>query len=184
LLLYKYGGVYLDIKSSLAKPLDDILQPYDSYILCNWDNQKGGKHEGFGLHKEVSAIDGGELQQWHIISAPGSPFLRAVIDTVLTNIDLYRPWLHGVGKMGVLRVTGPIPYTLAISPLRSKYAHRYERNNEALGLIYSALNSEHKNIFKNHYSLQTYPVITSNRMDPFWNLVFSIYKKYMRIHSR
>lgn len=79
LLLYKYGGVYLDIKSTFTKPIDEVVQTDDQYLLAQWCNRKDEKHEGFGMQSELNMTDGGEFQQWHIISAPGHPFLRAVI---------------------------------------------------------------------------------------------------------
>ena len=68
--------------------------------------------------------------------APGHPFLKAVIESVLTNIDSYRPWLDGTGKIGVLRVSGPIAYTLAIHPLLGSHSHRKLRTNTELNLSY------------------------------------------------
>ncbi|MEL7656657.1 MAG: glycosyltransferase [Bacillota bacterium] len=172
LLMYKEGGVYLDIKSSFEKPINDILKQDDQYLLCGWDNRKGEKHEGFGLHKELSAIEGGEYEQWHIIAAPGSPFLRAVIHAVLTNIDRYMPW-HRTGMIGVLQLTGPIAYTLAIHPLLSKYPHRYERVHPAYGLVYSALQTSHKTLFKDHYSRRTDSVVQLNGIKKFLGFLYS-----------
>ena len=108
LLLYKMGGVYLDIKSTLERPLDDVLLPDEQYI----------------------------------VSAPGHPFLRAVILRVMQCIDLYNPWKTGIGLCGVLRTTGPIPYTLAIYDMLEKrvaYARQYRivPRIEDLGFRYS-----------------------------------------------
>ena len=47
---------------------------------------------------------------------PGHPFLKAVIEMVLRNTRTYTP-LDGFAKFAILRVTGPITYTLAIVPL-------------------------------------------------------------------
>ena len=179
LLMYKEGGVYLDIKSSFHKPIDDILKQNDQYLLCGWDNRKGEKHEGFGLHKELSAIEGGEYEQWHIIAAPGSPFLRSVIDAVLTNIDRYMPW-HRTGMIGVLRLTGPIAYTLAIEPLLAKYPHRYERVHAVYGLVYSALQTSHKTLFKEHYSHRTDSVVKLTGIKKFLGFLYSFSRKKRR----
>ena len=177
LLIYKEGGVYLDIKSSFIKPIDEILKQDDQYLLCGWDNRKGEEHEGYGLHKELSAIEGGEYEQWHIIAAPGSPFLRSVIDAVLTNIDRYKPWLHGTGRMGVLRLTGPIAYTLAIHPLLSKYPYRYERINAGYDLVYSALQTSHTSLFKNHYTRRKDSVVkVVTGVDKFLWFMYSLFR--------
>ncbi len=125
LLMYKKGGVYLDVKSSIVRPLDETLLESDRYLLSQWHNGKGEQHANWGLHRDLHGIiEGGEFQQWFIACVPGHPFLKAVIENVLSNIDRYNPELHGVGKPGVLRVTGPIAYTLAIVPLLDSYPHR------------------------------------------------------------
>ena len=36
LLMYKVGGVYLDIKSTAMRPLDTVLCPDDRFILSKW----------------------------------------------------------------------------------------------------------------------------------------------------
>ena len=46
LLVYQLGGVYLDIKSSLDKPLKDVLRPEDQFILTHWDNRPGEQDDG------------------------------------------------------------------------------------------------------------------------------------------
>lgn len=161
LLLYKRGGVYLDIKSTCTQPLDQLLQPGERYVLAHWRNQPGDPHEGFGIQeKEVAHIAGGEFQQWHIVAAPGHPFLRAVIEAVLRNIDNYRPWLHGTGGIGVLRLTGPLVYTLAIHPLLATAPHRLVANETAMGLQYSVYGKGlHRAAYKTNYSALTESVV-------------------------
>lgn len=159
LLIYKCGGVYLDIKSTVARPLDEILDTGERYLLCRWNNGAGAKFQGYGLHAALRSVGGGEFQQWHVIAAPGAPFLRAVIDAVLTNIDRYRPWLHGTGRRGVLQVTGPIAYTLAIQPLLGLHPHRFAGTNEEIGIVYSDLARPHQTLLQNHYLSQPAPLI-------------------------
>jgi mannosyltransferase OCH1-like enzyme len=152
------GGVYLDIKSNLDKPLDTVLQPDDEYILVQWDNRRGEAHEGFGLHPELAHIPGGEYQTHHIIAAPGHPFSRAAIERIVKNIHSYKPW-SGVGKMGVVRTTGPSAYTLAIHPLRATAKHRMATEAE-LGSSLSISEYEHGTVFQRHYSTLSEPVVT------------------------
>jgi len=38
LIIYDAGGVYLDIKSTFERPLDEIVRDDDSYILAQWHN--------------------------------------------------------------------------------------------------------------------------------------------------
>ena len=156
LLIYKIGGVYLDIKSDLSKPLDEVLHPDDHYILVQWDNGPGKPHQGFGLHPELAHILGGEYQTYHIIAAPCHPFSKATIDRIVANIRGYKPW-SGVGKMGVVRTTGPSAYTLAVHPLRNSSPHR-AATEEELGASMSIAKYDHGAVFKKHYSILKSPV--------------------------
>jgi len=159
LLLYRFGGVYLDVKSRPLRPLDSVLRPDDSYILAQWRNGPGQPFEGFGGHRELKRVPGGEFQQWHIIAAPGHPFLRAVILRVLRNLDRYNPGLHGTGQRGVLRMTGPIAYTLAIHPLLDRHPHRRVNSEVDLGFRYSIYEgSSHRERLPAHYSKLQEPI--------------------------
>jgi hypothetical protein len=160
LALYRLGGVYLDVKSRFLRPIDEVLRDDDRFIVSRWRNGEGEPHQGWGLHPDLAEFPGGEIQQWHIIAAPGQPFLKAVIDMVLAGIDGYTPYGTGVGWIGVLRLTGPIAYTRAIVPLLSSCPCRTVDNESVLGLEYSALDrSDHQSLFKKHYTRNTDPVV-------------------------
>jgi inositol phosphorylceramide mannosyltransferase catalytic subunit len=151
LLIYRLGGVYLDIKSTFDRPISEAVAGDEMFILSQWRNGPDGAHPHFGLYRELAHIPGGEFQQWHIIAAPGHPFLRAAIIRVLDNIDRYQPWKLGVGRIGVLRTTGPIPYTLAIDGTDAP--HRRIAHESEIGLVYSIGGGyEHGRVFKRHYS--------------------------------
>jgi len=159
LLLYKLGGVYLDIKSSANRPLDSVLKPDDRFILSKW-RDVNGEFEHFGVVYDLRHLDGGEYQQWHIICSPGHPFLKEVLETVFENIDTYDPYLHQTGKRGVLRVTGPVPYTMAISRLMDAHPHRVVDGRNDMGLEYTVYGEQvHVGVFKGHYSLQTASIV-------------------------
>jgi mannosyltransferase OCH1-like enzyme len=154
LLMYREGGVYLDIKSGIKFPLNNIIFPDDEYILTHWKGRDKSK---------VLLNTYGEYQQWHIICRPNHPFLSAIIKSVMENIKTYRI-SDGVGKSGVLKVTGPIIYTESIMPLVDKYKHRLILNNNMIGLTYTNLPIliSHKNRFINpHYSKIKEPIILS-----------------------
>lgn len=161
LLIYKEGGVYLDIKSSADMPLDSVLKKEDCYLLSGWKNGKGEEFEGIGIYPEISHIKGGEFQQWYIISAPRHPFLTAVIERVIDNIYRYNPVQHGTGAMGVLRLTGPLAYSLAIYPLLSKCKHRFLDSSDQIGLKYSVYANRfvHREVFQSHYSQLNEPIV-------------------------
>ena len=160
LLLYKEGGVYLDVKSRFTRSIDEVIRGDEGYVLSQWRNGAGEPHEGWGLHSELDHLPGGEFQQWHVIAAPGHPFLRAVIERVLRGIQDYRARRVDVGWTGVLRLTGPIAYTLAIAPLLDGYLHHVVPDETALGLEYSILGgSAHKALSARHYTENLTPVV-------------------------
>lgn len=156
LVIYKLGGVYLDIKSACTLKLDEIIHPDDEVILCHWDNEAGGKHPGVGINKEIKGMAFGEYQQWNIISVPGSHVMKAVIDNVMYNIENYNAWKLGVGWKGVLKTTGPFVYTNAINNARGKDKIRIVRKSEDIGLVFRATDSS-PSLYK-HYSHLSYPV--------------------------
>jgi hypothetical protein len=94
------------------------------------------------------------------VAAPGHPFLRAVIARVMGNIDRYDPWRHGTGRAGVLWLTGPTAYSLAIEPLRGAHAHRMVDPLHDLGFHYTVTGAgSHRRYFSSHYSQHTFPVV-------------------------
>lgn len=164
LLIYKVGGVYLDLKSSIIKPLNSTIFDNDEYILSHWNNEQPGEFFEWGLYKELTHISKGEYQQWHIIASAGHPFLRHVIIRVLQKIDTYSPFREGISTIGVLRTTGPIIYSLAIEEVREKYPNKYRivENNE-FGLQYSIYKGwEHKKKINSFYNKGIAPIIMSD----------------------
>jgi hypothetical protein len=163
LLMYKTGGVYLDIKSVPTRALNDVLRPDDAYILSQWHGERFAGMD-MGVHGSLRAIGGTEYQQWHIVAAPGHPFLKCVIENVLRNLRIYNPGIHGVGKTGVLGVTGPIAYTLAIHPRLRLHPHRFVDSAQDLGFDYNLFmtgrnSSAHFPMFRSHYSVLKEPIV-------------------------
>lgn len=137
LLIYSEGGVYLDLKSTTRRPLDEVIGEEDQYILVRWKDDSSNGAANWGRHAILDEIGEQEYQQWHILAVAGHPFLRSVILKVLDNIANYDPLNDLVGKPGVLRLTGPIAYTLAIAPLVSSSNCKRIIGHEQLGLVYS-----------------------------------------------
>jgi inositol phosphorylceramide mannosyltransferase catalytic subunit len=167
LLMYQCGGVYLDIKASVVASFDSILLSTDRYILAQWGPGDGEDSGSWGRHAEIAHVEGGEFQQWHIIATAGHPFLRSVLIDVLDNIQSYDALTTGVGRMAVLKTTGPIAYTLAIQPMLNQAQFRLVGSSRSFGLIYSGLDASttkpiHFNLFKQHYSQLTEPLILSS----------------------
>ena len=169
LIMYRLGGVYLDNKSGVSRPLDDIVRPDDEFIVSQWYLEPDQARTGYGFHPELSRVPSGEFQNWVIITRPGHPFLAAVIEAVVNNIARYSVKTFGVGKAGVLRLTGPIAYTLAIAPILDQHPHRRVFCLEA-GLLYAASGQSrrHELVSSLHYSRLRHPVVTPTDHAPVW----------------
>lgn len=113
LLLYKLGGVYIDLKVTFGKPLHEIIHPKDEFLYTQWDNKPAGRYEGWGLYPAVEHIVGGEYVMGVMFMEAGHPVLRRVITAIMRNIDCYNPLVHGTG-MSTLHVTGNTVYTLSV----------------------------------------------------------------------
>ncbi|WP_031503945.1 glycosyltransferase family 32 protein [Kaistella haifensis] len=85
-VLYKFGGLYLDIDSYDKTPLDEFIYPEDEFIVTNEGNP--------GLYC-----------QWGLISNKNHPFLQRTLE----NIQTHR-FPHDVH-----RTTGPTVYTDAVN---------------------------------------------------------------------
>lgn len=164
LVVYRYGGVYLDIKSSARPPLDEIIQPSDRYLLAHWPNHRDKRFVDWGIKPELPDLPAGEFQNWHIIAEPNHAFLHRTLELVLHNIQQYDFAVEGGGRAAVLRCTGPIAYTRAILPLLPTYPHRLAGTHIDLGLRYSQVEDggsiySHLQFFGTHYSQLTEPVV-------------------------
>lgn len=163
-LCYIYGGVYLDVKAHLKASLNEIIEASDSYILSHWI----AENKEWGIYPELNQIKEGEYQQWHIIAAPNHPYLRTVILKVIKRIRSYTILKYGIGRLGVVKTTGPVAYTLAINSVRNQYPHRF-LNVEECGLCYSIFSKSpipgaHQSLFGKHYSKNYEPVIISKSL--------------------
>lgn len=164
LLIYEMGGVYMDAKSTAGKPFLEIIKESDEYLLSHWNNGVDENFPRWGLHPELGPR--GEFQNWFIIARPKHPFLRAVISRVLLNIRKYKYESGNVGKIAVLRTTGPIPYTLEIQPILNLHSYRLF-DSEKEGLIYSKFSTEnmklaHEKFFPNHYRGLSEPLVLAS----------------------
>ncbi|WP_292658651.1 glycosyltransferase family 32 protein [Nitratifractor sp.] len=157
LLIYREGGIYIDIKSSLRKPLDMVILDDDEFILSYWPNFEPMTHPELDCK--------GEYQQWFIVSRSNHPFLKSVINNMVKNIKNYNPIFGSVGKKGVLRLTGPVMYTLSIQPIRELHSHRIADSYNELGFTYSIYDEynmftgKHKKLFDKHYSDLKEPIV-------------------------
>lgn len=80
LVLYKYGGVYIDMDAHLVWPLGRIIEPGVPEVFLRYKNK--------------------ESTNYFIASSPGNPNIKAIIDEVLTRIE------HSESN-NVYDITGP-----------------------------------------------------------------------------
>lgn len=91
-VLYKYGGVYLDIDSYVKTPFDDFLNADEEAIVS---------HEG----------NPGLYCQWALISNKNHPFMERTLELILDNIRTHRY------PNDVHSTTGPTVYTKAVNEI-------------------------------------------------------------------
>ncbi len=88
-ILYKKGGVYLDIDSGLNKPLRTIIREDDHALVCD-------------------EIPPTYYVQWGLAYEAGHPFLKRMLEKIMDNLE-HNPYPHNVHK-----TTGPTVYTDAV----------------------------------------------------------------------
>jgi hypothetical protein len=159
LVVYKLGGVYLDIKSTADRPLEEVSDGMD-YVLSHWRK----KPKRMFRPEDERKVPYGEYQNWHVIASQEHPFLKAVLDQVFDNIENYSVEKFGVGFVGAIRTTGPVAYTLAILPLVDQYPHRLYYRNQVAGLHYTVF--EDMGVHRTaaygttqHYSMSRMPIV-------------------------
>lgn len=156
LVIYHYGGLYLDMKSSVIKPIDldlDVDKPY----VSTWDS----------VHHKYLFGNNGEYCQWNLLAPPKSEFLWKVIWQVVRNIlylrdhDNQGDFLYlGVMKdtiHKILGTTGPFVFTYT----GQKYPHLVTlipTLNDNL-LAYCFDTNGYKKARRNHYSKKTKPLV-------------------------
>lgn len=86
LVLYKYGGIYLDIDSDILTPFDDWIHESDTAVISAERNEF-------------------KFVQWSLIFSKGHPILKRTIDTVVRNIQTNK-FPNDICKM-----TGPYAFT-------------------------------------------------------------------------
>jgi len=150
LLIYKKGGVYLDIKSSLNKPLSQIIKNNDEYILTSWVSDNVLKTINKTMFSRNYVFTNfAEYPQWFLISRSKHPFLKKVIESCIYNLTY--PTL-AYGTNAVLITSGPIMYTNTIYPIRKKYNFTFRKNCYDNTLKYTIhKKNDHYKYYKNNY---------------------------------
>ena len=155
LVIYHYGGLYLDMKSSVMKPIDLDLDVDKAYV-CTWDS----------VHHKYLFGGMGEYAQWHILAPPKSEFLWKVIWQVVRNILYLRDHVNkadflelGMSKATryqILGTTGPFVYTY----VGHKYPYMVSKlDYNVNGFVEYKIGNDYTNHSKGHYSKKTKPLV-------------------------
>ncbi len=128
-VLYKFGELYLDIKSKINTPLINIIKKDD---ICLLDIPRTNLEPW----RKISPT----YEQWMLIFAPNHPYLLEIINTLTNYIHTkFQPSIPGIKvlntKQKILHVTGPDAFTKCIN--------NYIKNNNNIKL--------HRNINYNHF---------------------------------
>lgn len=95
LVLYKYGGVYLDMDSSIEKPLDELIKTEDQAIITAEGNPN-------------------LYVQWALIFSKEHPILKKTIELICDNIRNNK-YPNNIHKM-----TGPTVYSKSINEIHKE----------------------------------------------------------------
>ena len=178
LIIYKYGGLYLDMKSYVKNPLPQLPDDMDMWV-SGWD---------FENPPHINLFPStGEYQNWYIYARKGAPVLKNIIEKIVTNIyDLHinpnkivdiSDSLHSktISKGTVLSVTGPIAMTIAIIESKNNKSVYYNNIiNNSLYYNYDKNNT----ILDGHYSL-----ITEELIKPYINVDYIPKTVYIYYHD-
>lgn len=113
-MLYKNGGIYLDIDSEICRPLDELIQSGDQCIITREGNP-------------------GIFNNWIMIFEKGHPILKRAIEKCCYNIENRNSDYVG-------NITGPHgPFTESINetmiPYYGKHTHLYYEDDNELNTI-------------------------------------------------
>lgn len=164
LIIYKYGGLYLDMKSCVSGPIPEMPKDKDMWV-SEWNGQGANQH----LFPET-----GEYQNWYIYARKGCPLLKEIIERVVHNIYKLHENPNNIiniseslfktngasetkSKGNVLCTTGPIAMTIAI--LNSNQINNVQVDTSINYVLdYYCIKDDWLGT-KDHYSQQTEPLI-------------------------
>jgi GR25 family glycosyltransferase involved in LPS biosynthesis len=146
LVLYKYGGIYIDMDSSVDESLDTLIKEEDEAILTAEGNP--------GLYV-----------QWALIFNKGHPILGHVIDVVVNNIK------KNIYPTDILKMTGPGAFTkgieryhnsLYVHPIpHNMITHMTDINYSAKGVPYRVYGIDYSGYFSFHHPF--YKILYKNK---------------------
>ncbi len=106
LIIFQNGGIYLDIDSSINKPIDEIIQENNDGIITSESNNNQ------------------QFVQWSLIFKKEHPLLQKTIDYVTENIlkNKYPNYLTEPSEL--IKLTASGPFTNAVEFLFKEYMNQ------------------------------------------------------------
>uniref|UniRef100_A0A6C0I851 Glycosyltransferase n=1 Tax=viral metagenome TaxID=1070528 RepID=A0A6C0I851_9ZZZZ len=159
-LLYKYGGVYLDIKSAITRNLKYIIKPDTDCILLTCDFLKCREWYRFKFNYP-------HYEQWALIFEAGHPYLKETISQITSNINKKIIPEGATNKHIILKLTGPDAYSKAIHDYRTNNNYtkqdKFYKINDYFKYSPYISDQHTKKLYKNkkHYSQDGGPIILS-----------------------
>ena len=141
LILYKEGGIYLDMDSNINKSLDLLIKEEDSAIITAEGNP--------GLYV-----------QWGLMFSKNHPILKRTIELVIDNIKNNR-YPHDIHKM-----TGPTVYTQAINDVHKSIFNEIIDHNKITDdtdIIYKKDDISYRLFGKDYNEFATYKDMSTAR---------------------
>ena len=156
LLIYVYGGIYLDIKSAIIKQIPNIPKNKDLWV-SDWSFKHLNNPQSHLFYLS------GEFQNWYIYGRQGSPLLKDIINRVVDNLYRMQDYPSKVYNIAwetnskgiILSMTGPIALTLAVRYSIHNDKYYYDNKiNKCLEFNYTG-----KKVGKKHYSYINEPLL-------------------------
>ncbi|KAI9334672.1 hypothetical protein DFJ73DRAFT_799041 [Zopfochytrium polystomum] len=113
LVLLADGGVYADADTVCLRPVDGWVA---AVLGEGNDGNDGGVRFVAGLEWDTDRkTEGVQLCQWVMAAAPGYPAVREAVERVVERIEAASDAQLGSVDEGVVGVTGPVPWTAAVT---------------------------------------------------------------------
>lgn len=111
MVLYKHGGVYLDVDSTINTNLDEFIDHGDEAVLTREGNE-------------------GSFVQWLLIFKKGHPILKILIENILED-------LRNNGLEDIIKTTGPVAFSNAAATFldfEDRFQMYYEPDQRVKGV--------------------------------------------------
>lgn len=104
MLLYIYGGLYMDMKIGFVKNIEWILEYKDKFLVSK-------DSDSFLALNYVYFPPYGEIRNAYFASNPGNIMVKRILETILGNILILRDNKEIKGNKHILCITGPLIMT-------------------------------------------------------------------------